>query len=88
MATLITGHGVSARILGQDSFTVTNDALGMIKVFGGLLHCYQGNGDCRKQALISHGRNQRNPFAACSMPRDTPVAIPPSNGTGRAKKGW
>ncbi|MHA7270154.1 peptidase [Arthrobacter sp. HLT1-20] len=40
-----------ASIPGHGSFTVTGDAVGMIEVFGGLLHCYQGTGGCRKQGL-------------------------------------
>ena len=38
-------------IPGHGSFTVTADAAAMIEVFGGLLHCYQGGGGCRKQGL-------------------------------------
>lgn len=40
-----------ANIPGHGSFTMTGNAMDMIKVFGGLLHCYQGNGGCRKQGL-------------------------------------
>ena len=41
-----------ARIPGHGSFAVTRNAAAMIGVFGGLLHCYQGNGGCRKQGLF------------------------------------
>jgi hypothetical protein len=40
-----------ARIPGHGSFVVTSDAAAMARIFGGLLHCYQGNGGCRKQGL-------------------------------------
>lgn len=38
-------------IPGHGSFTVTAEAAAMIEVFGGVLHCYQGSGGCRKQGL-------------------------------------
>jgi hypothetical protein len=41
-----------ARIPGHGSFTLTRNAAAMIGVFGGLLHCYRGNGGCRKQGLF------------------------------------
>lgn len=51
MPALIAGQGLLASIPGYGSFSMTGDAVDMIKVFGGLLHCYQGNGGCRKQGL-------------------------------------
>lgn len=33
------------------TFAITADALEMISVFGGALHCYQGPGGCRSQGL-------------------------------------
>lgn len=41
------GQILSASIHGHGSFTVTEDAVEMIGVFGGLLHCHQGSGGCR-----------------------------------------
>jgi hypothetical protein len=52
MKTMTTGQGMLARIPGHGSFVVTGTAVDMIEVFGGLLHCYQGNGGCRKQGLF------------------------------------
>jgi hypothetical protein len=45
------GRDVLARIPGYGSFAVTSEAAAMIRIFGGLLHCYQGHGGCRKQGL-------------------------------------
>ena len=36
---------------GHGRFTVTVEALEMIAVFGGSLHCYQGQGGCRGRGL-------------------------------------
>lgn len=48
---MTTSQDMLARIPDQGSFTVTRNAATMIAVFGGMLHCYQGNGGCRKQGL-------------------------------------
>ncbi|WP_411732452.1 peptidase [Paeniglutamicibacter sp.] len=45
------GRSLAASIPGHGSFTVTEEALTMITVFGGRLHCYQADGGCRKQGL-------------------------------------
>ncbi|MFQ4149806.1 peptidase [Arthrobacter sp. LAPM80] len=45
------GQNLLAGIPGHGTFTVTAEAVHMIDVFGGVLHCYQGNGGCRKQGL-------------------------------------
>ena len=42
------GENLLASIRGHGTFTVTAEAVNMIDVFGGILHCYQGNGGCRK----------------------------------------
>ncbi len=46
-----TGEGLTLGIVGHGSFIVTREALTMITVFGGRLHCYQADGGCRKQGL-------------------------------------
>lgn len=40
-----------ARIPGHGRFVVTADAAEMIGAFGGVLHCYEGPGGCRKRGL-------------------------------------
>ncbi|MDJ0314195.1 peptidase [Arthrobacter sp. H35-D1] len=45
------GQNLLASIPGHGTFTVTAEAVSMIDVFGGVLHCYQGCGGCRKQGL-------------------------------------
>ena len=56
-------HGtLSASIPGHGSFTVTSEALSMISVFGGLLHCYQGDGGCRKQGLYFSRTEPKKPL--------------------------
>lgn len=42
---------VSAITPSGARFFLTADALEMIQVFGGTLHCYRGAGGCRKQGL-------------------------------------
>lgn len=42
---------VSAVTPSGARFFLTADALEMIQVFGGTLHCYRGAGGCRKQGL-------------------------------------
>ncbi len=56
------GRGMSASIPGHGSFTVTGEALAMIDVFGGLLHCYQGDGGCRKQGLYFSRTEPKKPL--------------------------
>lgn len=51
MAASPAGQNLLASIPGYGTFTVTGKAMGMIEVFGGLLHCYQGSGGCRRQGL-------------------------------------
>ncbi|MEV8181470.1 peptidase [Arthrobacter sp. N199823] len=45
------GQNLLASIPGHGTFTMTAEAVTMIDVFGGVLHCYLGNGGCRKQGL-------------------------------------
>jgi len=45
------GREAHVQIPGYGSFTVTGEALAMVGVFGGTLHCYLGSGGCRKQGL-------------------------------------
>ncbi|TQJ33646.1 peptidase [Arthrobacter sp. SLBN-122] len=58
--------GIEAQIPGQGSFTVTGEAARMIEVFGGLLHCYQGAGGCRKQGLY-FSRTEPRKFLRCGL---------------------
>ncbi len=51
-----------ANIPGHGSFTMTGNAVEMIEVFGGLLHCYQGNGGCRKQGLYFSRTEPKKPI--------------------------
>lgn len=43
--------GSVADILGHGRFFLTDAAVEMVTVFGGILHCYIGPGGCRKQGL-------------------------------------
>lgn len=56
---LIPGHG---------RFYVTDSALEMVRVFGGVLHCYLGNGGCRKQGLYFSRTLPRKPLRCRIMP--------------------
>ncbi|SDI89206.1 hypothetical protein SAMN04488693_1318 [Arthrobacter subterraneus] len=54
------------------TFEVTADALEMIGVFGGTLHCYQGPGGCRSQGLYFSLVLPRKPvFSALSPVPET-----------------
>lgn len=54
--------GAWAQIPGHGSFTVTGEALAMIRVFGGTLHCYVGSGGCRKQGLYFSRTEPKKPL--------------------------
>ncbi|MEO8222364.1 MAG: peptidase [Specibacter sp.] len=41
---------------------MTGNAVEMIEVFGGLLHCYQGSGGCRKQGLYFSRTEPKKPL--------------------------
>lgn len=58
-------------IPGHGSFTVTADAAVTIDVFGGLLHCYQGDGGCRKQGLYISRTEPKKPLRCRVEPPDT-----------------
>lgn len=61
-----------ARIPGYGSFTVTGEALAMVGVFGGILHCYVGGGGCRKQGLYFSRTEPKKPLRCLlSGPRDS-----------------
>lgn len=62
MQTISAAEGLLVSIPGHGSFTVTADAAAMIGVFGGLLHCYQGNGGCRKQGLYFSRTEPKKPL--------------------------
>ncbi|MFJ6416089.1 peptidase [Paeniglutamicibacter sp. NPDC091659] len=54
--------GASVSIPGHGSFMVAGEALAMIDVFGGLLHCYQGDGGCRRQGLYFSRTEPKKPL--------------------------
>jgi hypothetical protein len=56
--------GVGVQIPGHGSFTVTAEAVHMIDVFGGTLHCYQGSAGCRKQGLY-FSRTEPKKYLEC-----------------------
>ncbi|PYI69923.1 peptidase [Arthrobacter livingstonensis] len=53
---------IQARIPGHGSFIMTGDAVAMIRVFGGTLHCFVGGGGCRKQALYFSRTEPKKPL--------------------------
>ncbi|RAX45947.1 peptidase [Arthrobacter sp. AQ5-05] len=71
---------VSASIPGHGSFTVTGEALTMISVFGGLLHCYQGDGGCRRQGLYFSRTEPKKPLRCL-------LSVPGRSGTA-SSDGW
>ncbi|MFK4295997.1 hypothetical protein ABH924_001134 [Arthrobacter sp. GAS37] len=58
--------GVTARIPGHGTFTVTAEAAMMIEDFGGSLYCYQGHGGCRKQGLY-FSRTEPKKYLRCLL---------------------
>jgi hypothetical protein len=52
----------TAEVPGHGRFFITAAALEMIGVFGGALHCYMGNGGCRKQGLLFSRTLPRKPL--------------------------
>lgn len=58
--------GITARIPGHGSFTVTAEAALMIEDFGGSLYCYQGKGGCRKQGLY-FSRTEPKKYLRCLL---------------------
>ncbi|MCI0139962.1 peptidase [Arthrobacter bambusae] len=58
--------GVGVQIPGHGSFTVTAEAVHMIDVFGGTLHCYQGSAGCRKQGLY-FSRTEPKKYLRCLL---------------------
>lgn len=56
------GRDMLARIPGHGSFTLTGEAVAMIGIFGGLLHCYLGPGGCRKQGLYFSRTEPKKPL--------------------------
>jgi hypothetical protein len=75
----LAGAGIHARIPGHGSFTLTEEAAATIEVFGGLLHCYQGNGGCRKQGLYFTRTEPKKPLRCLLNLPDGP-----GTDTGRA----
>lgn len=63
---------VLAHIPGYGSFTVTAEAVTMIGVFGGTLHCYHSAGGCRKQGLY-FSRTEPKKYLRCNPPGNLPT---------------
>ena len=68
--------GVGVQIPGHGSFTVTAEAVHMIDVFGGTLHCYQGSAGCRKQGLY-FSRTEPKKYLRCllELPDTGPLRV-------------
>lgn len=58
----------TAKIPGHGRFFITAAAMEMIVVFGGTLHCYLGNGGCRKQGLYFSRSLPRKPLKCRVLP--------------------
>ena len=69
---------VVVQIPGHGSFTATGEAVHMIDVLGGILHCYTGSGGCRKQGLYL-SRTEPKKYLRCLV-TELPGAEP---ATGR-----
>ncbi|MFF5790934.1 peptidase [Paeniglutamicibacter sp. NPDC012692] len=72
--------GASVSIPGHGSFMVTGEALAMIDVFGGLLHCYQWDGGCRRQGLYFSRTEPKKPLRCV-------LGVPEQPG-GSSPGGW
>jgi hypothetical protein len=59
-----TDRALTASVPGHGSFTVSGEAVAMIAVFGGMLHCYQTEGGCRRQGLY-FSRSEPKKFLRC-----------------------
>lgn len=77
-----TGEGLTVGIPGHGSFTVTEEALRMITVFGGQLHCYQADGGCRKQGLY-FSRTVPKKALQCLVSGPRPGTTSPDGATGQ-----
>lgn len=71
-----TAAALLIKIPGHGSFTVTADAAAMIDVFGGLLHCYQGNGGCRRQGLYFSRTEPKKPLRCLAVIQEPDAAGP------------
>lgn len=72
-----------ARIPGHGHFFLTAPAVEMVAVFGGTLHCYQGDGGCRKQGLYFSRTPPRKPLG-CEL-RLAPAKFPGNDGRGAGR---
>ena len=54
---------------GHGRFHATAEALEMIAVFGGSLHCYQGSGGSRDSTSPGHGQKSTSPAHWTPLPR-------------------
>jgi Fe-S cluster assembly iron-binding protein IscA len=61
---------VSAVTPSGARFLLTADALEMIQVFGGTLHCYRGVGGCRKQGLYFSRTRPKKALDCRLLPAD------------------
>lgn len=78
-------ESIEARVPGQGSFIVTGGAARIIEVFGGLLHCYQGAGGCRKQGLY-FSRTEPRKYLRCELAAASSPEDAGAGGTDQA--GW
>jgi Fe-S cluster assembly iron-binding protein IscA len=62
----ITNGRTAVTVPGYGRFQATAEALEMITVFGGSLHCYQGPGGCRVQGLY-FSRKRPKKYIACAL---------------------
>jgi Fe-S cluster assembly iron-binding protein IscA len=61
-----TSARTTVTVPGNGRFQATAEALEMIAVFGGSLHCYQGPGGCRVQGLY-FSRTRPKKYIACTV---------------------
>ena len=76
MKTSLTSAGTAVTVPGNGRFQATAEALEMIAVFGGSLHCYQGPGGCRVQGLyFSRIRPKKHIACVLESPAGTHGAL-------------
>ncbi|QSZ51375.1 MULTISPECIES: peptidase [unclassified Arthrobacter] len=66
MNTFPTKALATVTVPGHGRFHATAEALEMIAVFGGSLHCYLGSGGCRTQGLY-FSRTRPKKFIGCTL---------------------
>ncbi|WP_417235605.1 hypothetical protein [Arthrobacter sp.] len=69
-------RAATAELPTGEIFGVTADALEMIGVFGGTLHCYEGPGGCRATGLYFSRSLPRKPIHCTLHPAGVPETPP------------